>query len=372
MPSGLGARRALVLVFACSVAGCSSGGSPGVLPPGPGNGGAPSAPSTAAPSPTPVFDPASVQMREYRVPTSPQYVAAAPDASVYFGNGGNGSGSNLYTFAHGAFRQTVPADPPRGYGAGGGVYGITATSSQVYWLSAYSGPAFAPAIDVECGGKGRASLCEPTVDEPTSMLLDAHGVFWVGGLTFNGGGALATSTGARAQIASGVVQLVLGPGGAIWGALENYPTYSIAEFALSGDRIVMVRQFGLPPGDALGSITYGGDEALWFTDQQRNAIGRMDARGTLTEYPLRAAHALGEPWYGLWQITTACDGSVWFTEPTADAVARIDAGGTVHEFLVPSADAYPDAISAVLSTPCTNPNLWFGEQRSNRLGEVTY
>lgn len=300
----------------------------------------------------------------------PQYLAVARDGSAYTGYGGNGSGSNLYREANGSFTQTAPAAPPSGYGPGGGVYGITATADHVYWLSAYGGPNFQPYVAVECGGSGTATLCEPTVDEPTTMLVDAGGTFWVGGWSYSGGGMIATSAKTRTTFGAGIVQLVLGPQNAVWGALESYPHYAIARFVEANGSASIAQQFALPSGDAIGSMTYGGDGALWFTDQQRSAVGRMDAAGNVTEYPIGAANALGQPWYGVWQITTACDGSVWFTQPGTNDVGRIDAHGAIDEFPLPTPNAYPNAIAS--TGKCTAPELWVAEQNAGKLAAISY
>lgn len=327
---------------------------------------------TPTPAPAPTFDPAAVHVSEYAAPVVPQYLGAAPDGSVYLGYGGNGTGSNLYRYAGGSFTQTQQAPPSAGYQPGGGVYGITATARQVYWLSAYAGPGFVPYVAVNCGANGSATICEPTVDEPTSMLVDAGGTFWVGGWTFSGGGKIVTSSQAGGEFTEGIVQLVNGPDGAVWGALENYPSYAIAQFAMNGGTVSISKEFPLPGGDAAGSITYGGDGALWFTDQQRNAIGRMDKNGSLTEYPLSSANALGQPWYGMSQIATACDGSVWFTEPGVNRIGRIAANGAIKEFSLPTADALPEAISATGSPNCAAPQLWVAEQHANKIASISF
>lgn len=288
------------------------------------------------------------------------------------GNGENGTGSNLYRDFDGSFTQAMQAAPPSGFDPGGGVYAIAAAATQVYWVSAYGTASFQPYFAVECGGTGTATLCEPTVDEPTTMLLDATGTFWVGGSSFNGGGMIVTSTQSSAQLTSDVIQLVNGPSNAVWGALQDYPNYSIARFAISGDTISMAQQFALPSGDSIGSMTYGGDGALWFTDPQRNAIGRIDGSGSMTEYPLKSANALGQPFFGVWQIATACDGAVWFTEPGVDKIARIDARGTIDEFALATPNAYPNAIAASAGPKCAPPEVWVAEQTASKLAAVSY
>src|SRR6185437_13362934 len=151
---GWAVRRAIIVFFLSGVcAACSSGTSgSNLLPHTPGGNGGPPPVTSATPSPTPTatatFKPASVHLTEYAVDATPQYVGAQPDGSVYFGFGANGGGSNLYRYAGGSFTQTPPAAPPSGFGPGGGVYSITATPSQVYWLSAYSGSGFAPYVTV--------------------------------------------------------------------------------------------------------------------------------------------------------------------------------------------------------------------------------
>ncbi len=335
---------------------------------------------TPQPTPTASFNPASVHIAETSIPVSPLYVAAAPDNAVYFGFGANGTGSNLYRLMGGALTQTSPADPPSGYSAGGGVYGITVTPlNKVFWLSAYFGSSFALYVASECGGAGgTATLCEPTVDEPTSMLVDASGVFWVAGLSFNGGGQVATSTNAGGLFNACIMQILNGPGNAVWGVLADFSTspaqYSIAEFALNGSSVSIVRNNALPSGDTISSMTVGGDGNFWFADYQRNAIGRMDPRGTLREFPLSSATALAAPWYGQSQIATACDGSVWFSEPGPNKVARIDAAGKINEFAVPTGSALvgPVATPPVTAGRCHPPEVWVGEQNVNKLAAISF
>jgi virginiamycin B lyase len=364
-------RAILVLLFSCACAACSAGnGGTNIVPVPPT--GAPAPSPTPTPTATPGFNSASVRITEYAVPVTPQYVSAAPDGSVYFGFGANGSGSNLYRYLNGGLTQTQQAPAPPGYVSGGGVYGIAATPNQVYWLSAYAGPSFAQYTAVECGGNGSAAICEPTVDEPTSMLVDANGIFWVGGWTYNGGGEIATSLQTRTDFPDGIVQLIRGPSNSVWGLLQNYPNYRIVQFSLSAGGVAIAQSFPLPAGDAAGSITYGGDGALWFTDQQNNAIGRMDASGTFSEFALSTANALGQPWYGLWQIATACDGSVWFTEPNANKIGRIDASGKIAEFAAPSTGGYPDAIASTGASTCAAPELWVGEQRADKIAAIGF
>jgi streptogramin lyase len=315
------------------------------------------------------------------VPVTPLYVGAGPDGDAYFGFGANGTGSNLYQLSPRALQQTMPAPPPAGETPGGGVYGITVTpTGTVFWLSSYFESSFAFAVQVECGGSGGvATICEPTVDEPTSMLVDANGTFWVGGFSFNGGGEIATSSGASANFDTrSVIQIVNGPAQHVWGITADFSEsaahYSIVEFGVSAQSIDIIQAYALPPGDSATSITLGGDGDLWFTDLQRNAIGRMDAAGALQEFPLRSPNALPAAQFGEAQIATACDGAVWFTESGRNDVARIDHAGALNEFTLPTTQSGPGAIAAAAprSQQCIAPELWVGEETARQLASVSF
>lgn len=332
------------------------------------------------PSPTPTpFNAANVKLTEYPQPAMPLYVAAGPDGSAYFGNGANGTGTNLYRFSNGALSQTQPAPPPNGYDTGGGVYGITVTpSGSVFWLSAYLGPSFAPYVAVECGGSGTAALCEPAaVDEPTSMLVDSAGRFWLAGLSFDGGGQIEAD-GVTNGFPEAVMQIINGPGGAVWGVLQNTSQgtaqYAIGEFQIAGGSVQMIQHYALPASASVGSITLGADGALWFTDYGRNAIGRIDAAGKMSEYPVPEPGALAAPWYGQSQITRACDNAVWFSEPGPNKIGRIDTQGTIKEFSLARAGASPGPISArpAVQGKCVAPEIWVGEQNANALAAVAF
>lgn len=381
-------------MFIAAAAGCShAGGTPPITaPPGTHGGPPPASPTphatataSTSPSPSPSpsstpFNVASVHVTEHRIPVNPLYLAVGTDNTAYFGFGSGGTGSNLYRYVNGSVAQTAPGDPPNGYDPGGGVYGITVTNTnQVFWLSAYLGPDFSISVQVECGGNGgKASICEPTVDEPTSTLVASNGTFWVGGISFEGGGIVTTSSNASGTFGASVMQLVNGPDRGVWALLDDDTSgaaqYGIGELTISGTAVNLTRFYALPDADSISSMTLGGDGNFWFTDQTRNAIGRMSPAGHIDLFTLADANALGPPWFGQWQITTACDGAVWFTEPGVNKVGRMDAKGTLSQFALPSANADPGPIAAAplpIGT-CLSPQVWVGEQHTNILAAISY
>ena len=308
------------------------------------------------------------------MPVPPQYVSEGSDGSVYFGFGGSGTGSELYRLSGASLIQTQPAAPPPGYSNGSGVFGIAPTSHGVFWFSAYQGSSYYPAIGVECGGSGgTATLCEPSIDEPTALVLDASARLWIGGWLYSGGGEIVTSNGSAGSFSAGIVQLINGPNGTVWGALQYPNYYSIDKLAVAGSNVQIVQEYQLPAGASVGSFTLGGDGAFWFVDNQHDAIGRMTTTGSVREFPLTTPNALGQSWYGLWQIATACDGAVWFSEPQANKIGRIDGSGTINEFAV-AAGSLPNAVTArpPAGRGCVAPEVWVGEQQAGKLAAISF
>jgi hypothetical protein len=350
-----------VAIVSLFLAACSSSGQSPVPT-------APSPPLSQGPPPR-------VSITEISVPAEPLYVAAG-NAAVYFGFGSSGNGSPLYRYANGAFVQTMQAPPPSGYDGGGGVYGINvARSGAVYWLSSYFyGQQFMPAIMVQCGGGGgTATLCEPNVEEPTTMVTDAHGVFWVGGITDSGGGQIATSSGQTfSSNTEGVLQLIDGPGDAVWGLLETTMPQqdSLVRFALSGQTIVIAQDIALPPGTLAGDMTVGGDGNMWLTDYAHSQVARVTPQGAITEYA--SPHGIDAPSYGEVQIATACDGAVWYTESNYGAVVRMSDTGSATEYAMPSSNGYPAPISAASGGAICTRTMWVGEVRASKLASITY
>jgi len=62
--------------------------------------------------------------------------------------------------------------------------------------------------------------------------------------------------------------------------------------------------------------------------------------GDFTEYALPTAQA------GPVEIVAASDGAMWFTEFNAGAIGRITATGLVTEYPIPTADSAPDGLTA--------------------------
>ena len=73
--------------------------------------------------------------------------------------------------------------------------------------------------------------------------------------------------------------------------------------------------YALAAGTGPYGITVGPDGALWFTEWQSSAIGRLSA-GAVHEYSIPANSTPN-------RITLGPDGALWFTETSGNKIGRL-------------------------------------------------
>ena len=121
----------------------------------------------------------------------------------------------------------------------------------------------------------------------------------------------------------------------------------------------MITEYPVPTafGDPL-AITAGPDGALWFTEVDRNQIGRITTAGAITEYPVPTANSAPEG------ITAGPDGALWFIEFTGK-IGRITTAGVIVEYPAPTTFSFPQWITA-------GPDgaLWFTESDGNKIARA--
>jgi virginiamycin B lyase len=122
---------------------------------------------------------------------------------------------------------------------------------------------------------------------------------------------------------------------------------------------------GIPAGAAPNGIAQGPDGAMWFTERDADAIGRIASDGTVTQYP-SAGNPLqaGADPAG---IVTGPNGDLYFSEYGASAIGELDptTGQLVGEYPTPTADAGPDGI-----TVGPDGAIWFAENSGARIGRL--
>lgn len=157
--------------------------------------------------------------------------------------------------------------------------------------------------------------------------------------------------------------VTLGPDGAMWFSDAN--VHAVGRMTTDGNYI----EFSVPP-QPLGVIfglTAGPDGNIWFADYTDNKIGRLTPQGVLTMFPIPA------PGYGPRQIAAGPDGALWFTQIACTSatcagsqIGRIDVAGHVALYPLPEASSLP---ADIVAGP--DGNLWFTEGWANKIGRIT-
>src|SRR5215475_14867278 len=112
--------------------------------------------------------------------------------------------------------------------------------------------------------------------------------------------------------------------------------------------------YGLPTAQAGPSeIVAAADGAMWFTEFNAGAIGRITATGLITEYPIPTASSAPDG------LIPGRDGSIWFAETRGNKIGRITLDGQITEFAVPTASTNPTSVAAG-----SDGNIWFTERRT--------
>jgi streptogramin lyase len=129
---------------------------------------------------------------------------------------------------------------------------------------------------------------------------------------------------------------------------------------LSGNPAISEFPIPTPSSLPVGGMTAGPDGNLWFTEEERNQIGRITPSGTITEFAIPTPNSDPQG------IAAARDGNLWFTESGASQIGRITPSGTITEFTIPAFTSEPLEITAG-----PDGNLWFTESSANEIGQLT-
>ncbi|HYC92079.1 MAG TPA: BACON domain-containing carbohydrate-binding protein [Thermoanaerobaculia bacterium] len=114
--------------------------------------------------------------------------------------------------------------------------------------------------------------------------------------------------------------------------------------------------FTLPQANSRPLDIVAGPDAMWFTEETGDRIGRIDGNGVIQEFPV--------PTPGLkpTAITYGADGNFWFTLFAGDKVARMTTAGAFTEFALPVSGCGPGGIAAG-----SDGNLYITCQTTNQV-----
>jgi virginiamycin B lyase len=129
---------------------------------------------------------------------------------------------------------------------------------------------------------------------------------------------------------------------------------------------------GISRGASPLGITAGPDGNVWFTEPERNRIGRITPKGKVTQFSAGISPPARPD-----GITAGPDGNLWFTEEEGQRIGRITPAGVITEFpLTPFpnpdlnlTDPAADRCCPSYITAGPDGNLWFNE--GERIGRIT-
>lgn len=285
----------------------------------------------------------------------PSGITQGPDRAVWFTDIGNGivgrvTGSGKYTL-----QQIV----------GGVSDGITVGPDQNLWFTVGNGG----------GGVGRI-----TTSGDFSIFKDPGGSY-TQGITTGPDGALwfAESNGTVGRITTAgkvthfavatrnaqLEGIVTGPDGNLW----------VTEYVVGGSRfssyVIRLSTNGKYKMFKVGDQRYGAgpdqicvgpDKALWFTEADDNALGRLTTAGKYTEFPTNY------PYVQPSGIATGPDDALWFTDFGGSAgIGRMTTSGKATFYHVPG--SLPRAVEI---TAGPKNAMWFTTQLGpSAIGRVT-
>jgi len=122
-----------------------------------------------------------------------------------------------------------------------------------------------------------------------------------------------------------------------------------------------VTEFAAGTSDGLVSMIAASGDSLWFTANRANAIGYVrggDSAPVLMTLPTPDAGPVG--------ITVGDGGAAWVCEILAGAIGRVDRRGSVTEYALPDRTAKPHAIVA----DPAGGGCWFTLWGSDQLGRI--
>jgi virginiamycin B lyase len=160
----------------------------------------------------------------------------------------------------------------------------------------------------------------------------------------------------------GVQDITVGPDGALW--FTNKNANAVGRITTAGKLTEYTS--GISAGAGLTSIASGADGALWFTEMNGGRIGRITTSGKVTEYS--SGITPGEQPVG---IAGGSDNAMWFTEYegyssyTDAKIGRITLHGKITEYSNLDPSSGP---TAIIQGP--DHNMWFVEYVADRLGRV--
>ncbi len=130
-------------------------------------------------------------------------------------------------------------------------------------------------------------------------------------------------------------------------------------FASSTAEASSIKDYQLPYGSNVSSITSGPDGNIWYTAIETNKIGKVTISGIVTEYTIPSPYSRPN------SIVSDNNGNVWFTEFNSHKVARSTINGSITEYQLDNNFAPDDIILG------PDNNMWFSSGNTNKIGRIS-
>jgi virginiamycin B lyase len=165
---------------------------------------------------------------------------------------------------------------------------------------------------------------------PQIITTGPDGALWFTESNGKLGRITTSGTLSHVHVASTNIELegiVSGPDGRLWATefITNGSHFANNVVAVTTSGKVTRYQVGSGPG----FITVGPDGALWFTEEDSDAIGRLTTAGQYSEFPI--AKQISQPS----GIATGPDGAIWFTGFEGGGIGRLTPAGRMTFYAVP-------------------------------------
>src|SRR5437764_1116898 len=145
-----------------------------------------------------------------------------------------------------------------------------------------------------------------------------------------------------------------GPDGSIWFTDDQDPNH-VGHITTAGT----ATEWAVTHDGGVDEIA-AGPSALWFTETNKNFVGKISTGGVLVHEFGVNHHPAG--------IAAGPDGNLWFTQTEGDgAIGRITTGGAVT--VMPAALSNNAAPTDIVSGP--DGRLWFTEPGAGKVGAIT-
>src|SRR5262245_35555360 len=110
-------------------------------------------------------------------------------------------------------------------------------------------------------------------------------------------------------------------------------------------------------------ITLGPDSNMWFAEAAANQIGRIDPKGTITEFVVPQSGSAPT------DIVAGADGALWFTEESGfpEGIGRVTTSGEFTGFAPDCAGGQPCSLTPRGIAATSDGLIWFADFTSNSI-----